>query len=299
MLIGVAAALRFWSLGDAPLWLDEHFSLLVATSPHGVVHELRSDVHPPLYFLVLKAWTWVFGASAWWARALSTLFGLTFLVTLAGCLRSFSLGHRAVLWSVLLGTVSPLQICHSQQVRGYTLLATLACLALWTLRVAVQRGQPRYWALHGAALLAGLYTHNVFVGVLVSLWVVFASVQKDKRSRPAFLVTHVCAIALWLPWVIGTWPQDAELRLKWVIPFWEATPPALAILRSLELFGIGGQTPPYLGTFANIGHVGIRILSAAWFTIVILAGVFERPRATRGGAAPEFADWGYRCWALQ
>ena len=78
-LIGVVAAavlLRSPHLTQRSVWFDEACSWRTARFP--VAQMIRSnvqDVHPPLYFLILKCWMTVFGDSTLALRSLSVLFG--------------------------------------------------------------------------------------------------------------------------------------------------------------------------------------------------------------------------------
>ena len=68
MLLG--AVLRFYGLGFQSLWSDElaswDFSNRETLSQ--VIGGVRSDDHPPLYFLVLHFTQWIFGDSEWALR---------------------------------------------------------------------------------------------------------------------------------------------------------------------------------------------------------------------------------------
>ncbi|HWY71828.1 MAG TPA: hypothetical protein VNX88_24385, partial [Terriglobales bacterium] len=69
-------ALRLRHLGTYSLWCDEAFSVFVAKSSwHDFFRQLLIDrVHPPLYYLLLKLWISVLGASVAGLRLFSVLF---------------------------------------------------------------------------------------------------------------------------------------------------------------------------------------------------------------------------------
>lgn len=66
-------AWEIWS--GRPPWLDEAFSMgmvsVLLQSPGHFLSMLMTDVHPPLYYLLLAAWTQVFGDGVGTGRALS------------------------------------------------------------------------------------------------------------------------------------------------------------------------------------------------------------------------------------
>ena len=79
---GGGAVLRVPYLTTRSIWYDEASSWQTASFPlSGTLDSLRLNVHPPLYYWVLKAWMAAFGESVLALRGLSVLFGL---LTVAG-----------------------------------------------------------------------------------------------------------------------------------------------------------------------------------------------------------------------
>src|SRR6185503_11318507 len=69
--------LRFYNNTAVALWHDEAFSALYIRYPFKeMMYRIGLDVHPPLYYWVLKAWTYIFGQSLLSLRSLSILFGV-------------------------------------------------------------------------------------------------------------------------------------------------------------------------------------------------------------------------------
>src|SRR5690348_1185553 len=77
-LIGlVAAALRFYHAAAITLWHDEAFSALyLHYSWHEMFYRITLDVHPPLYYVLLRWWNYLFGWGLLSLRGFSILFGL-------------------------------------------------------------------------------------------------------------------------------------------------------------------------------------------------------------------------------
>src|SRR5688572_20559441 len=69
--------LRFYHNTAVALWHDEAFSALYLRYSWGeMMHRIGLDVHPPLYYWVLRIWSYVFGSSLLSLRSLSILFGI-------------------------------------------------------------------------------------------------------------------------------------------------------------------------------------------------------------------------------
>ena len=52
----LAFALRVFALDAQPIWGDEAFSIFVAKHPIDFIVSGGTDVHPPLYHLLLHGW---------------------------------------------------------------------------------------------------------------------------------------------------------------------------------------------------------------------------------------------------
>ena len=88
LLLG-AYALRLYRLDGQSLWWDEGISLHLATSSAAdIVRDRLNNIHPPLYFFLLKGWLALVGVSPFTGRYLSVLAGLlpvALVFAAAGC----------------------------------------------------------------------------------------------------------------------------------------------------------------------------------------------------------------------
>src|SRR5262249_3660530 len=64
LVVLAAMVLRGYGLGARSLWFDEAFSWRLAEFPVGeLIARVRQDNHTPLYFLLQKSWSVLFGTS--------------------------------------------------------------------------------------------------------------------------------------------------------------------------------------------------------------------------------------------
>ena len=270
-VIFLAAWLRFMDLGKLELWLDECGAVLMAVSPQGLLHELARDNNPPLYFLLLKGWIAAFGHGEFAVRAMSALIGTLTVAALGACLRSLGLPRRAVVWSMVLCAVAPLQIRYSQEARPYILTNFVLALALWSFVAALRGGRWWRWVLHAAALAAAFYTHDLMLSAVPALWLGAWSLGADRSQWRTLAVAHIAALAVYAPWFALVAIQPKLSALEWIVPLWRSIPPALAIPRSLEAFCIGGHVPPHVRLPAPGGWV--RFAAVAWWALTGLAAL--------------------------
>jgi uncharacterized membrane protein len=202
----LAAALRCLHLGRESVWLDEAASIEIAHDPvRDVVLDAATDVHPPLYYLVLHGWMTVAGDSERNIRALSVLLSLATMVAVVA-FGSRWLDDRAALVAAALVAVSPIQIAFAQEARMYALLTLTALVSTYLLLSVVRSGAPRAYAAYVLATAAMLYTHAYASFVLVGqgLWLLGALVAVPSRRgewwRRGLLAFGLAALA-YLPWL--------------------------------------------------------------------------------------------------
>ena len=132
ILFGAAFLIRLISLNQS-LWLDEaitakvvhQFSLFQISSLFS-----PADFHPPLYYIVIKMWTTVFGYSEIALRMPSVIFSL--LTGHAVFLISTRLKNQKFgLWAAALYLFNPLVMYYSQEARMYSMVAFLLTFALY------------------------------------------------------------------------------------------------------------------------------------------------------------------------
>lgn len=206
-LVLLAAALRFLPLTHEALSGDELFSRhVVMQSPARGWQEVQQDlVHPPLYYMILKLSTGLWGASALGLRMLSLISGLLALPVLV-ITGSRLPGAR---WTGLLAAacvaVGRSHVFYSEEARSYTLYTLVVLLlALWMSYLDdPSPRQARFWIVGFGLMTALLYIHYVG-GVFVALALI--SVLLSGVSRPLKLRVTGCALAAFVcfaPWLLG------------------------------------------------------------------------------------------------
>jgi len=105
-LVALAMAVRFYGLTASAIWGDEGSSLLLAEySLEDLWFHAAHDVHPPLYFFMLRGWIEVFGDSIFSLRSMSAIPGVVAVGLGVWLTRLIATRRAAVLAGVLLGVV--------------------------------------------------------------------------------------------------------------------------------------------------------------------------------------------------
>jgi uncharacterized membrane protein len=163
--------------------------------------------HGPIYYLLAIAATHLVAPPLAAVRLTSALLSLLLLPALFWLAREWD-GPGRTPWVVMaLAAVSPLHLLYAQEARQYALLSLLIAAASAALLAALRRGRRKDWALYGLLLTLGLYTHLLFILVMVAhvlylLW--------SRRAQPEIwpgALGHTAgsfafALAAFAPWLL-------------------------------------------------------------------------------------------------
>ncbi|MCA9970156.1 MAG: glycosyltransferase family 39 protein [Anaerolineales bacterium] len=131
----LAFGLRLHRLDAQSFWNDEGNSARLSERPlPAIVEGTASDIHPPLYYLLLRGWRELAGETEFGLRSFSAFAGLGVVAGTIALARALRRRHpSAALLAGLLTAVSPALVYYSQETRMYALLALEAALATWLL----------------------------------------------------------------------------------------------------------------------------------------------------------------------
>lgn len=211
-ILGLAVYLRAATLPFESLTGDELFSVRAASANWtGTWDAARLDlVHPPLYYLLLKAGM----VNGDWSspvaiRALSLIAGIATIAVIIWLGFLVPALRLPCYLAALLVSLNQIHILFSQEARSYAVYSLLVSLLLpW--RAAAERYREKRWFWPAGTILMAtiLWTHYVgaffCAACIVSMIFVKDSPRETKRASiwPPIL-SLAAAGALFLPWVIA------------------------------------------------------------------------------------------------
>jgi hypothetical protein len=269
-VVAIAAALRFAGLGHNSIWFDEAYVLrLTRFDWRDLFQVLRvTDAHPPLYYLLMKAWGGVAGTGEAAIRFPSACLSVTSVILTYALMRRIQSGPVALL-SAFLVAVSPFAVMAGQEARMYALLGTLTLASTLALHAGVDRGGALRWAGYG--VLAALTAYTQYLGILVlvahGLWMV----GYERRHLRSWLGSMAVAAVLYAPWAPSLWYQTIHGN-GWPWYRHDAAFPDLGDLLGLYAFGgslIGMGSYFFPGTRGPLAQ-GLILLP---FLVVLWRGV--------------------------
>lgn len=204
----LAAGTRILHITQQSLWIDEGITYFNIQSPDLIRTLAQTDVHPPLYFALLKGWIGLAGGSVLSMRMFSALFSIlavALVVPLAKIINREQpwFRHPSVpILAALMLTLSDPDVVLAQDVRMYTLRTVLVILSMifylrWTRRMTAWRAA--LWMLPSVAMLYTQYQSG-YILVVQGLHALLFLRGHVRRNAVAILFLIG---ALFLPWALG------------------------------------------------------------------------------------------------
>lgn len=283
-LVALGAVPRFFRIGEESLWIDEAYSLRLATaSGFGeIARATAGDVHPPLYYWLLHLWGGVFGDSVAALRAMSAVASLATIPLVHAIARPFA-GGSGALFAAALFAISPYHVWYAQEMRMYAPLVLFECaMALCALRIAVpsedsaasSSGEERRsrmrrsvaWFGLCVASVAAILTHFYFPFLCAGAAGVLAwggAVRPERRREIAtgFVLWTGACLAAAAPGVRQAWSRATEGTIDWIPPLSLDT--ARGILHAFA-YGVFLHPKPAWWLWVPTATIGIALAAAAF-----------------------------------
>lgn len=299
ILVGLVGAVLFWGARTS-LWEDELIAVTHGLQPVSsfLTEMLRNDIHPAVWFLLLKGWSALAPASDRWALTSSLVLGLLSAWTLHRVALRYA-GARAALWACAFFCVLPTFAWAAGTLRMYSWVPLLALLNWHLGRQLLQGGMNRAGGARrgGAVLLVAVqlllaYSHAIeflFVGLIAInvCWFDWASADRASRKRWAWsqAVTAVAMLPLPLsalargtePLAPSNWTalfrQPAAMIAGWPLEN-DATVMAVGGIVFAMLALLGAQSPESRRILLGLPVTG---LLAAWAIGLMGKPLFKSP----------------------
>lgn len=233
-VLALGVGYRLLDLHLRPLWFDEAFSWRLSQFPWPeLLSRAADDVHPPLYYIFLKLWIYVFGDSTFALRSLSVAWLVATLVGAYLFCCEAALDPEpgrelatmdASLFAPLFLVASPFVFRYSQETRMYVQEIALLTLSSWLLLRALRERHRlgRWWAAYTATATALAYTHHYGLFFVVAqaglvgqvLWRTAIRAGSRPWANPSarWGVAAVLLIATaYIPWASTLYAQQSRV----------------------------------------------------------------------------------------
>ncbi|NEO57166.1 MAG: hypothetical protein F6K54_31305 [Okeania sp. SIO3B5] len=240
------------------------------TFKHTIKAFIQSPEHTPLYFILARIWTSVFGSSISAIRSLSVLFSLLTLPLIYRLCQILFQPAKTGWIAVSLLSLSPLYVTYAQEARPYSLLVCIILLSQITLYQELRSHSWFNWFSYTISLILSIYTSLLSILVIIaqSLYVIVIDYSQKKskmnegRSHNSLLPSSSCplpfliiyqltaviiafiAFSPWLIIMVQNW-QLLQDNTTWMNVFLH--PLVMIAIWFYSLATIFIETPIYLG----------------------------------------------------
>lgn len=206
LIIILGAILRFFNLGTRPFDGDEGIIILISdNSWHELLTRTAFDVHPPLYHLLVKLSLYL-GINTWTTRLISAISGIVLIylvyIFTKKLLGRFSKQENSLipLITSVLTAISPYLIYPSQEVRMYSLFATLALGSYYFFLFLIVEKSWSKWL--GYILFSAALIYTQYLGFLVIfsqiIYLIFFE-ENELKKIWQWLLSWITILVLFIP----------------------------------------------------------------------------------------------------
>lgn len=218
------------------LWFDESYSVgLVQHNLLDVIRYATYDVHPHLYYILLKLFTMVFGNTMPVMRLFSVLGALLFAsLGLTHIRRDF--GKEIGFWFSFCAMFCASTLAYALQIRMYTWAAYFVALAaIYCYRLYRQPENRKNRILFLLFTICSAYTHyfGLFAAAALNLLLLYQA-RKEKRPLKGWLTDAAIQIGAYIPGALVFLRQITLNGASWIQIEW---PDLVFDLTSYHLLG--------------------------------------------------------------
>jgi uncharacterized membrane protein len=205
--------LRSINLLKDDFWYDEAFTGNLMRVPWNEFwNTVQADPHPPLYSLVLKAWSFVFGVNDVSLRGFSLIFGVATIVLIYYLTKELFGNKETAALAGFLAAINPFMISYSNEARSYSFYGFLITISAYLIV------KKKYmWAV--TAMIASVYTHYMaaaFVPILAIFYFYVLWKNKENIVKGALRLIPLALFGLWLYLPVINSPTNNNLNIDWV-----------------------------------------------------------------------------------
>lgn len=221
-VIAVGALIMLLGCFQSNLWFDEAYT--VALARHSLIDMIKLatfDVHPHLYYIMLKLFTMVFGDSCIAMRIFSAIGGILFAsLGLTHIKKDF--GNQVGFWFSFFAVFSASTLIYALQIRMYTWAAFFVTLtAIYAYRSFALPQSRKNRILFLLCSVSAAYTHYfaLFAVAIINIFLL-CRYFKEKRSLKIWWQNAAVQIGCYIPGLLVFLKQISLDGAAWISIEW-------------------------------------------------------------------------------
>jgi len=207
------------------VWYDEAYTIsLIRHDISEIIRIDNNDVHPVLYYLLLKAVTIIFGESILVCRLFSVVAGIIMAILGYTHIRK-DFGAKTGFFYSFLTLFLPFMAMYGQEIRMYTWTMLFVTLSgIYAYRI-IKNYKIKNWILFAIFSLAAAHSHYyglvavAIINLMIILYIAFSKKQIEKKKYiVTYLITALVQILGYLPWLFVFIKQATAVSKGYWIP---------------------------------------------------------------------------------
>ncbi len=280
LILAIGAFLRLYHLTGKSLWYDEACSLNIAAYNWWDIlfnYNTITPIPKPVYFVLLKLWTALFGYTEFAARLLSVIFGVLAIVLIYK-LAKMLFGVSTGLISAFILSVSSYNIYYSQQARYYTMFLCLSLLSMILFLKVFKGDNFRLRVAYILTISLMLYTFPIGTYILIMQNIFFIIFKNRTKQRRKWLRMQIILAIISLPLLII--PVIDSRYANYDEKFAISRPTPQNLIETLNVFSYGGFKQGAAGMGFEIESSRLRIprLLTFLFCFIFILSIFYREK---------------------
>jgi uncharacterized membrane protein len=235
LILFLASFLRIANIAKRDFWYDEAFTgITIRDSFSGMLKIIVNDVHPPLYYILVKYFSAPFGYNAFGIRLFSAIFGILCVAAIYFFAKEL-FNKKVALWSSFLTAIGPFVIQYSQEARMYTMYCFLIIMAAYFFIEGLKTKRNIFFLSWGFFFGLSALTHYISLLFAIVFYVVFliwnfkkiSSQNKKEAIRTYFksllpdknlFSGYFLALLIFSPWIMNFLRSLDSVDLDWIKP---------------------------------------------------------------------------------
>ncbi|GAB1540029.1 hypothetical protein NUACC21_26980 [Scytonema sp. NUACC21] len=190
---------------------------------------IEDPQHPPLYYLLLRAWAQIFGTSVTALRSLSAIISLLVFPSVYWlCRELFTVPLSVPYVAIALMAISPIHLIYAQEAQEYILWLTTIILSSASLIRALRleateqykQEHTSIWGLYAVTLALSFYTSLLsgFVAVAHGIYVMAIAEFRWTKTLRAYTLASLAGFSSFIPWILFLLSNLFQFQRTTILP---------------------------------------------------------------------------------
>lgn len=203
IIVFLFIATRMYWVFSKEFWYDEAFTgIIIRQSWSKMFSFINQDVHPPLYYIILKLWTHATGVNDYGMRSFSVFCNALNILAIYIFLKKFYPKKFLPYVLTLVIAIHPLFILYSTEARMYAMLSLLYFLAFYFFWQAMQDSKKiAPWLFFILFYTLSIYTHYIAFFGIIPFFLYIVSARNRAANTFKLYASSIISFLLFSPWL--------------------------------------------------------------------------------------------------